>query len=85
MWNSIAKINIRNFDNVFVEYNSSPNVNDQADISWWIYHPFINQNCVLIVESEHGILDITSTYTRVNELVTNTHDANINFGTLSHL
>ena len=30
------------------------------------------------------MLDITYTYTRDNELVTSTHDANINVGNLSH-
>ena len=31
------------------------------------------------------MLAITSTYTKANEFVTNTHNANINFGNIYHL
>ena len=41
--NSNANINVGDFDHVFVEWNSAPNVNDKSDISRWLYHPYVHQ------------------------------------------
>ena len=40
---SNSNINVVNLEHVFVGYNIAPNVNSEACISCWIYHPYIYQ------------------------------------------